>query len=120
MTGDAREIVRFISVVFEWVGVAVIAGGLVFAVWRAAVRLARRGAHDAYSTVRKTFGRSILLGLELLLAADLIRTMAIELTLENLTVLAALIAVRTFLSWALELEIDGHWPWKRPVEPAQS
>lgn len=119
MTGGAREIVRFIAFVFEWAGVAVITGGLGVAVSRALVRLAKRGMHDAYFTIRTTFGRSILLGLELLLAADLIRTMAIELTLENLTVLAVLIAIRTFLSWALEVEIDGHWPWKRPAEPVQ-
>lgn len=119
MAGDAKEIIRFIAYLFEWAGAAVITGGLVVALVRASRRLVSGKAHDAYAIVRTTFGRSILLGLELLLAADLTRTMAIELTLENLAVLAVLIAVRTFLSWTLEVEIDGHWPWTRPAESLQ-
>lgn len=98
---------------FDWAGVAVIVAGLAVAVSRAFRRLATGRAADAYLTVRTTFGRSILLGLELLVAADLIRTMAFAPTLENLAVLAVLIAIRTFLSWALEVEIDGRWPWQR-------
>ena len=116
MAVGARQIVRIIYTMFELAGVAVIAGGLMVALSQASRRLVQRQAHAAYVTTRTTFGRSILLGLELLVAADLIRTMAVEPTLENLVVLAVLIAIRTFLSWALEVEIDGRWPWQRPVE----
>jgi len=80
---------------------------------RSGIRLRRREYLEAYLCVRETFGRSILLGLEILVAADLIRTIAVEPTLENLAVLAALIAIRTLLSWSLEVEIDGRWPWQR-------
>jgi len=107
------EVMRWVSTGFEAVGVAVIIGGFVLALWRAAGRLRGRRTSEAYEAVRATFGRSVLLGLEILVAADLIRTIAVEPTLENLAVLAALVAIRTFLSWSLEVEIDGRWPWQR-------
>jgi len=116
----ARQIVQLVYTVFELTGVAVIAGGFVVALSQAIRLLVRQGAHAAYVTIRTTFGRSILLGLELLVAADLIKTMAIEPTLGNLTVLAVLIAIRTLLSWALEVEIDGRWPWQRQPESQRS
>ena len=62
--------------------------------------------------MRATFGRSVLLGLEVLVAGDIIRTVAVEPTLENLLVLGLLVLIRTFLSWSLEVEIDGRWPWQ--------
>ena len=102
-----------ISTLLEGIGVACIVSGFLIAVTRGAGRLRRREYQDAYRCVRETFGRSILLGLEILVAADLIRTIAVEPTLENLAVLAALIAIRTLLSWSLEVEIDGRWPWQR-------
>ena len=57
-------------------------------------------------------GRALLLGLELLVAADIIRTVALEPTLPNVMILAVLVVVRTFLSWSLIVEMEGHWPWK--------
>ncbi len=61
---------------------------------------------------RKTLGRSILTGLELLVAADIIRTVAVEPTLESVLVLGLIVIIRTFLSFSLEVEIDGRWPWQ--------
>ena len=61
---------------------------------------------------RATFGRSVLMGLEVLVAGDIIRTVAVDPTLENLLVLGLLVIIRTFLSWSLEVEIDGRWPWQ--------
>ena len=58
------------------------------------------------------FGRSILLGLEFLVAADIIRTVAVQPSLENVTVLGLIVFIRTFLSFSLEVEIDGRWPWQ--------
>ena len=75
--------------------------------------------HDAYHTLRADLGRAILLGLELLVIADIIGTVAIEPTLQNLGVLAVIVAIRTFLSFALELEVSGRWPWKRAQDVAQ-
>lgn len=104
---------RGVSTGFEVVGVLVIVAGFAFSLWRAAQRLAERRSAEAYEAVRATFGRSVLLGLEILVAADLVRTIAVEPTLKNLAVLAALVGIRTFLSWSLEVEIDGRWPWQR-------
>ena len=73
----------------------------------------RREVPDAYQQYKVRLGRALLLGLELLVAADIIRTVALEPTLQNVIVLAVLVVVRTFLSWSLVVEIEGHWPWKR-------
>lgn len=116
-----NEFAEFMSIVsraFEVVGVAVIVAGLVLAAFRGA-KLARAGdLMQIYTVVRATFGRSVLLGLEVLVAADIVRTVAVDPTLSNLYVLAVLVAIRTFLSWSLEVEIDGRWPWQRAKEVA--
>lgn len=67
---------------------------------------------DAYQLYKQRLGKGLLLGLELLIAADIIRTVALEPTLANVTTLAVIVLVRTFLSWSLIVEIEGHWPWK--------
>jgi uncharacterized membrane protein len=101
-----------VVIFFEAVGVAVILGGFVLAFYRAAKQQRTTGT-GAFETLRATFGRSILLGLEILIAADLVRTITVELTFYNLGVLGALIGIRTVLSLSLEVEIDGQWPWRR-------
>ena len=73
----------------------------------------RSGFDEAYRCYRKHLGRAILLGLEFLVAADIIGTVAVEPTLSNLGVLAGIVLIRTFLSFALELEIEGRWPWQK-------
>jgi uncharacterized membrane protein len=76
--------------------------------------VARRGSfRDAYHELRADLGRAILLGLEFLVIADIIGTVAVEPTLQNLAVLAVIVAIRTLLSFALELEVSGKWPWQR-------
>jgi uncharacterized membrane protein len=91
------------------VGVATIVVGVV-----AATVLSLRQPMDAasrYRVFRKRMGRAILLGLELLVAADIIRTVAVTPTLESAGVLAIIVAIRTILSFSLEVEVDGRWPW---------
>ena len=78
----------------------------------------RRGAEQAYEYYRVMLGKSLLIGLELLVAADIIETAAIQLTLLNLEILGALVIVRTALGWTLTLEVEGHWPWQRGRHPA--
>ncbi len=78
-----------------------------------AVRSALRGDNDGLQRQRRRLGRALLLGLEFLVAADVIRSVAIAPTLEGVAVLALLVVVRTFLNWALELELEGRWPWQR-------
>jgi uncharacterized membrane protein len=101
----------------ELAGVAVLLFGAILSAVVFAVRVSRRtGIHQAYHSLRADLARAILLGLELLVIADIIRTVAIEPTLHNLGVLAAIVAIRTLLSFTLELEASGRWPWQRPAE----
>ncbi len=111
------EIIEGIGKVLDAVGVVAIVGGTVAAVVLASRGLLRREA-DVYRRFRRFLGRSILLGLELLVAADIIRTVAVTPTLDSVAVLAAIVVIRTFLSWSLEVEITGRWPWqKAPAAP---
>lgn len=105
---------RAISVVIEGAGIAVIVLGAVAAGLMALASLFRgAGGGEAYHLLRTSLARSILLGLELLVAADIIGTVAVEPNLENLTVLGLIVLIRTFLSISLEVEIDGRWPWQK-------
>lgn len=72
-----------------------------------------------YRGYRRRVGRSILLGLEFLVAGDIIRTVAVAPTYASVGVLAVIVLIRTFLSFSLDLEITGRWPWQRPVAEAE-
>lgn len=72
----------------------------------------RPGTAEAYAGLKVSLGRSLLLGLEILVAADIVRTVALEATLQSVLVLGLLVLIRTFLSWALVVEIEGRWPWQ--------
>jgi uncharacterized membrane protein len=114
---NERYIVQQAGTGFEYVGVAVLIIGALLALGRfAAAVLHRQHATVAYRVVRNDLGRAILLGLELLVAADIIRSVAIEPTFESIGILGLLVVVRTFLSWSLEVEISGRWPWQRARE----
>ena len=106
------EIIETVGKVIDAVGVAVIVIGAVAAGALTVPGLRRRDP-DVYRIFRRQLGRAILLGLELLVAADIIRTVAITPTLESVAVLAGIVLIRTFLSWSLELEISGAWPWQK-------
>lgn len=116
---EFQEIIERVGQAIEGVGVAAMVIGILAATIIAGWRLARREP-DVYRQFRRLIGRSILLGLELLVAADIIRTVAVTPSLEDVAVLAAIVVIRTFLSWSLELEISGRWPWQksRPTAPA--
>jgi uncharacterized membrane protein len=97
----------------EIIGIVTLVLGLAAALVRAALVLTRgQGVEEVYRIVRTVFGRSILLGLEFLVAADIIRTVAVQPSLENVAVLGLIVLIRTFLSFSLEVEIDGRWPWQ--------
>ncbi len=101
---------------FELVGVLLLFAGLVWAAAMAVVALRRGEAgRTAYRMFREVFGGSILLSLEVLVAADLIRTVAIATTLENVVVLGLIVVIRTTLSFSLEIEIEGVVPWRRAM-----
>jgi uncharacterized membrane protein len=93
-------------------GVLAIAGGIGLTILFTAGRFRRREPH-VYRRFRQEVGRAILLGLELIVAADIIRTVAVSPTLESVAVLAGIVLVRTFLSFSLEVELTGMWPWQR-------
>jgi uncharacterized membrane protein len=93
-------------------GVLAVVVGVAVATAFALGRLVRRDT-PIYRPYRRFLGRSILLGLELLVAAEIIRTVAITPTLESVAELAAIVLIRTFLSFSLELEITGRWPWQK-------
>ena len=98
----------------EILGVVTLVVGLVAALVTGVVSLfSGESADSVYRTVRGVFARSILLGLEFLVAADIIRTVAVQPSLENVAVLGLIVLIRTFLSFALEVEIEGRWPWAR-------
>lgn len=98
--------------VIDVVGVIAIVVGVLYAIGDAAIRKLRRTG-PLYARFRRVLGRAILLGLELLVAADIIKTVAVTPTLESVAVLGLIVVIRTFLSWSLEVEISGRWPWQR-------
>ncbi len=101
---------------FEVLGAAVLVLGLLLALamsWRV-WRRTRQG-RVAYQVLRETFGGVLLLGLEILVAADLVRTVAVEPNLENVAILGLIVLIRTFLSFSLEIEIEGVAPWRRAL-----
>lgn len=95
----------------EIAGILAIVLGIIVALWRFAH--SDQNGDLRYKTLRSELGRAILVGLELLVAADIIATVAIEPTLDSLAVLAGIVLIRTFLSISLEVEIDGKWPWQQ-------
>ena len=109
------EHLTFIELMGEWgdaLGVAVIVVGVLWGLVRFPLDLSRQGVDFAYNMVRNQITRTLLLGLEILVAADIIRTVAVSPTLMSVSVLAAIVAIRTFLSWSLILEMEGRWPWQ--------
>ncbi len=99
--------------VVEVTGVLLILGGAAIATVHFAIRWLKVGLSDAYRAYRQHLGRAILLGLEFLVAADIINTVAVDPTFRSVGVLAGIVVIRTFLSFSLEVEIDGRWPWTR-------
>lgn len=114
------EVIETVGKVIDGIGVAVIAGGAVLAAGMTIGRSLRKTG-DSYRFFREQLGRSILLGLEFLVAADIIRTVAITPTWQSVVVLAGIVLIRTFLSFSLEVEITGRWPWQQkvPIERSQ-
>lgn len=110
---DFEHIVEASGEIVELTGIGVIVLGLIASLIVFAVRGLRDPEDvDAYHRARRSIGRSILLGLELLVAGDIIRTVAVSPSFTSVGVLAAVVLIRTFLSFTLELEITGNWPWQ--------
>ncbi len=111
---EINHTVELIGTAFELAGVGVLALGAVLAFVRFFVSLFRvREASLAYRHLRLYLGRAIMIGLELLIAADIIHSVAIDPTFATVGVLGLIVLVRTFLSWSIDVEINGEWPWQR-------
>ena len=106
------EVIEGIGKVIDAIGVAVIAGGAILAVFLTIGRI-RQEDSGAYEFFRRRLGRAILLGLEFLVAADIIRTVAVTPSAESVAVLGGIVLIRTFLSFSLQLEVTGAWPWQQ-------
>ena len=107
------DIVEVVGKGVDAVGVIVIVGGLAIATAIFAGQISQQGRSGAvYRSYRQGIGRAILLGLEFLVAADIIRTVAVSPTFRSAGVLAIIVLIRTFLSMALQVELEGRWPWQ--------
>jgi uncharacterized membrane protein len=116
---DFTEFVEVVGKTIDGAGVAVIAVGVAYFTIRSfSQRVPAR--RDRYRIYRQRIGRVVLLGLELLVAGDIIRTVAVSPTFRSAAVLALIVGIRTFLSFTFEVELEGRWPWQRPpVEVAE-
>jgi uncharacterized membrane protein len=114
---DVSHWIRLVGTCIEIFGVFIIVAGII---WSTYLYVNRRVEEQYYDQYKIRIGRSLLLGLEVLVAADIVKTIAIELTFTSLGLLAGLVVVRTFLSWTLVLEIEGRWPWQRELLPVNA
>jgi uncharacterized membrane protein len=113
---DTTHVIQVMGEAVEFAGVIVIVAGIVLATLRYVTGVYRARTLGQFQRYRVEIGRALLLGLEFLIAGDILRTVAIEPTFENLGVLGLLVVIRTFLSWTLALELEGRWPWQKANE----
>jgi uncharacterized membrane protein len=116
MTEELLLILEKAAHVISLVGVFAIVAGFLAAAVKYAVGFRRLGPEPAFARFKVALGRALLLGLEILVVADVIETITVEQTFESLSVLGLLVLLRTFVSWTLTLEIEGRWPWQPAVE----
>jgi uncharacterized membrane protein len=116
MIDSITDLIETISILIEILAVALIAATVVYGTLSYVIVLLRRHipAAQAYTRYRHTLARAIMLALELLVAADLARTVILEPSFQNIGVLALLVAIRIVLGWSLVVEIEGRWPWQSP------
>lgn len=117
---DPREAIDRLGLLIDVLGVAVIVSGTAVAGAIALRMLIAGDREGSYARFRQNIGRSVLLGLEILVAGDIIRTVAIEPTIDSLVVLGGIVLIRTFLSFSLEVELTGTWPWRRGADGSPS
>ena len=106
-----RILIEYAALGIEIFAVAIIVIAIVHGTIRYLVRVNQQ-AGDAYQLLKAQLGKALLLGLEFLVAADIIRTVALEPNMQNVMILGLLVIIRTFLSWSLVVEIEGRWPWQ--------
>ena len=116
---DFESVVEMVGKTVDGIGIVIVVVGSLSALLPFALRTFRGDRSlDSYRWVRRNLGRAILLGLEFLVAGDIIRTVAVAPSLTNVAVLGVIVLIRTFLSASLEVEIEGRWPWSARGEGA--
>jgi uncharacterized membrane protein len=105
---------RSLAQILEIIGACALILGFVIATVRCVLQISHLGATQALGGYRRAIGRVVLIGLEILVAATIIKTITLDPTLENMGLLAMMIAIRTALGWSMVLEMNGRWPWQRP------
>ena len=119
--GTILEWIELAALAIEIVAAAIIVGAIFYSLFHYLYRsILDPEAESQYQKLKVRLGKSLLLGLEILVAADIIRTVALEATLQSVMVLGLLVLIRTFLSWALVVEIEGRWPWQPKREGEDS
>lgn len=121
MEESIRDLVHAAVLAMEAMAVLVIVVGLVIGLVQFGLdAVSRDRRSQTYHRFKSWMGRTLLLGLEILVAADVVNTVALEPTLNNVLALGLLVVIRTFLGWSLVLEIEGRWPWQQPAAPAST
>ncbi len=111
------EWIELSAMAIEIIAVAIIAGAIIYSLTHYLFQsIFQPTREDQYQQLKVRLGKALLLGLEILVAADIVRTVALEATFESVIVLGLLVLIRTFLSWALVVEIEGRWPWQAKRE----
>lgn len=118
MSALIKPVAEWAAGIIELIGVSVITLTALYALFLAVMHNLRADAiQDKFNASRQFLGRGILLGLEFLVAADIIHTVAVELNFTTVSVLAIIVLIRTFLSFTLDVELTGRWPWQEKGEP---
>ena len=113
MSDFIAPVAAWCAAIIEAIGIGTITLFALYALFNAAARVLRKEESDSiFQELRQLLGRGILLGLEFLIASDIIYTVAVELTFQTIGVLAIVVLIRTFLSLTLEVEMTGKWPWQ--------
>ena len=121
MPPEIHDVLVAVTRALEIVGAATLIAGFLIASVQCLLRIRTAGAAAAYHRYRQALGRVVLIGLEILVAATILKTVTLEPTPESLGLLALMIAIRTFLGWSTTLELEGRWPWQRKApEPVES
>ncbi|MGV3640750.1 MAG: DUF1622 domain-containing protein [Adhaeribacter sp.] len=116
---ETRVYIEYIARIIEGMGVAIIGLGILFALLRFIVPGLQPRSQKTYRQLRQDLGKVILLGLEILVAADIIATVVTEPTLEKVLTLGLIVLIRTLLSLSLQVELEGRFPWQSAKEPAR-
>lgn len=109
---NLEHYIDYVAMIIEIVGVAIIAGGILYVLIQYLIHTAA-GKADTIERLRHELGKAILLGLEILVAGDIIATVSTEPTMNSVLVLGLIVLIRTFLSFSLQMELEGRWPWQK-------